>query len=279
MPVNKDQFAHSKSSKGADTFLGLVQAGATQAIKAGELCVFNKTTGYFVPASAVADAQSYPMALSAEEQKASGRSELTGSRYMRFYSLSPDDVFEFELAAARSVAPGDPFTLTASDSQTLTYGAGTFAVAIAVTDDHYPQEEDTTIRSQSFARVTFNPACTWYGFRKSQTTRTGRKTIAITATATMLENQMYNSLILISGTTTISLPPVKSGMDAIFINIDGATQSINPDDNDLIRLDGALLDDGDSITQTTVAFTCQLITEGAAGFTCLSVPGQWTDGS
>ncbi len=277
--VNKDPFRYSTSKDGKpDIFLGLVQAGSTQAIKVGEICNWDETTGYFVPIDAVADFR-YPLVISKEEQKATGRAELTAIRYIEFYSLHPNDVFEFELAAARTLALGDPFTLTASNSQKLTYGAGAFAVAISVDFGNYPQEEDTTIRSQSFARVTFNPSVSYHGFRLAQAARTGRKVITVGSTETIKESDMYNSLILIAGTTTITVPAVKPGMDPIFINTDGATQSINPDDADKIRLDGALLDNGDSITQTTIGFTCQLVTEGADGFTCISVPGQWTDGS
>jgi len=280
MAVNKDQFAYSKSAKGPDMFKGLVQAGSTQAIKAGELCVFNKTTGYWVPASAVADGQQYSLALSAEEQKASGRGELTAIRYMSFYSLSPDDVFEMELAAARSLVVGDSFTLTASDSQKLTYGAGVYAVAINVGDDHYPQEDDTTIRNQSFARVTFNQSCTWYGFRKAQETRTGRKVITLTTSTTLVENQMYNSLIIIAGAITVTLPAVKSGMDALFISDAAETSSIDPNSADTIRLTGALLSAGNKLTNNSAAGdSVHLITESTDGFTAMIIQGAWTDGS
>jgi len=279
MAVNKFQFCHTKSVNGPDMFLGLVQAGATQAIKAGELCVFNETTNYWVPVDAVADAYSYSLALSAEEQKSTGRGELTGSRYMKFYSLSPDDVFEFELAAAQSLVIGDPFTLTASDSQKLTAGAGALAVAINVGDDHYPQEEDTTIRNQSYARVTFNPACTWWGFRKSQIVRPGRKVIS-TGTATLLENQMYNTLIIITSAATITLPAVKPGMDVIFLSDNAEASNVDPNSADQIRLKGALLTAGNKLTNNSAAGdSVQLITESADGFCATILYGNWTDGS
>lgn len=277
--VNKDPFCYSRGKDGLPVvFKGLVQAGSTAAIKVGEICTWDETTGYFIPVNAVADHR-YVLAIAKEEQKASGRAELVNSRYIDFYALHPDDIFEFPLAAAQALALGDPFTLTASDSQKLTAAAGAFAVAVNVDDNHYPQEEDTTIRNQSYARVSFNPAVTWWGLRMSQVVRTGRRVIAVGSTETLKESDMYNTLILIAGTTVITLPAVKPGMDAIFINTDGADQNINPNDNDKIRLDGALLDNGDSIAQTTVGYTCRLITEGADGFCCLSVPGQWTDAS
>jgi hypothetical protein len=278
--VNKDPFCYSRSKDGKPLrFKGLVQAGSTQAIKVGEICTWDETTGYFVPVDAVADHR-YMLAIAAEEQKASGRAELVNARYIDFYALHPDDVFEFAIDAARSLALGDPFTLTASDSQKLTYGAGAFAVAICVDDNHYPQEEDTTIRDQSYARVSFNPAVTWWGLRMSQLVRTGRRVISVADSETLKESDMYNTLILLSGDNKIiTLPAVKPGMDAIFINTDGNTQTINPQDADKIRLDGELLDNGDAISQTTVGYQCRLITESADGFCCLSVPGQWTDAS
>jgi len=277
--VNRDPFVYSNRKDGkAHMFKGLVQAGSTQAIKRGELCTWNETTGYFIPIDAIADHR-YPLAIAAEEQKASGRHELVASRYILFYSLHPEDVFEFPIAAAASVAVGDPYTMTATTTQTLTASTGAFAVATVVGWDHYPQEEDTSIRSQSYARFSFNPCCTYWGFRFSKLVNPGRRVVTIAATGTLLESDMYNTLVTLAGTSTVTLPAVKPGMDAIFVNIDGATQCLDPNAVDLIRLDGALLDVGDKITQSTIGFSCRLITEGADGFTCLAPVGEWTDGS
>lgn len=276
MATNKDPFVYSRNKDGKPVmFKGLVQAGSTQAIKRGELCTWNETTGYFIPVNAVADHR-YWLAIAAEEQKASGRHELTAIRYIDFYALHPNDIFEFALAAAAAIAYGDPYTLTAADSQKLTAAAGAFAVAISVGDGNYPQEEDTTLRNQSYGRFSFNPAVTWWGNRMSQEVRGGRKVIAVAATATLKESDMYNSLILMSGDSTITLPAVKPGMDVIFINTDGLTQAITPNASDKIRLDGALLADAAALDQTTIGFWCQLLTESADGFVCLSTPGQFT---
>ena len=276
--VNKDPFVYSRSKDGKpDVFLGLVQAGSDKAIKVGEICTWNETTGYFIPVNAVADFR-YPLAIAKEEQKATGRAELTAIRYIEFYSLNPEDVFEFPLAAAQTLALGDPFTLTASDSQKLTAGAGAFAVAISVDYGNYPQEEDTTIRSQSYARVTFNPAVSYWGFRLSQSARTGRRVVAVASTSEILEADMYNTIIYITGGTVVTIPAVKPGMDAIFINGDGGTQEIDPADDDQIMVEGAFITAGNSITQTTVGFWCNLITYSADGFISLcGAAGQWTD--
>ena len=279
MAVNKDPFVYSNRKDGkAHMFKGLVQAGSTQAIKRGEICTWNETTGYFIPIDAVADFR-YPLAIAAEEQKASGRHELVAARYIKFYSLHPEDVFEFEIVTAAGVAVGDPYTLTATTTQKLTAAAGAFCVANVVGDSHYPQEEDTTIRNQSYARFSFNPCVSYWGFRFSKLAggNGGRKVLTISSAETLLEGDMYNTLILITGGITVGLPAVKPGMDAIFININGDTQHIDPNAADVIRLDGAQLTAGYAITQTTVGFSCQLLTESADGFVCISVAGQWTD--
>jgi len=158
MAVNKDPFIRSLSADGkAHVFRGLVQAGSTQAIKRGEICCFNKTAGYWEPVALEADFI-YALAIAKEEQKAAD-----GSRYIEFYSLHPNDQFEFEIDAARSLALGDRFVLTASYSQILTYSASKQPVARCVDDGHYPQEEDTTIRNRSYAIVSFMPYVSAWG--------------------------------------------------------------------------------------------------------------------
>ena len=156
--VNMHPFSWSRSKDNQPhKFRGLVQAGGTQAIKRGEIICFNKTAGYWIPVSAVND-YIYALAISAEEQKAAD-----SARYIEMYSLHPDDVWEFPIAAARSLALGNGFTLTASDSQKLTYSAtANGVVANQVFDGHYP-ETGTTIRNRSSAQVTFDPRFTAWG--------------------------------------------------------------------------------------------------------------------
>jgi hypothetical protein len=283
MAANKDPYRYSLDGRvKGERFLGLVQAGGTAAIKVGEICTWNETTGYFVPVDAVADHR-YPLAIAAEEQKSSaGRSGvLVASRYMEFYSLNPNDVFEFELAAAAQSALGDPYTLTASNSQKLTAAAGAFAVAINVDCGHYPQETDTTIRNQSYARVTFNPAVSWWGYRMSQVVRPGRRVIALSDDGTLAENDMYNTLVTQSGTAkTITLPAVKPGMDVIIVCLVAQALHVDPDDADQIRLDGSQLTAGNKLSSASGAGDMvHLITESADGFIVINRQGVWTDGS
>lgn len=157
MAVNKDPFIRSRSKDGLPAMCyEAVQAGSTQAIKIGEICCFNETAGYMVPVDAAADFI-YTLAIAAEEQKAAD-----SARYIKFYALAPEDEFEFELDAARSLALGNRFILTASNSQKLTYSATAYPVARCVGFGHYP-ETGTTIRNRSYAEVAFNPRCTYYG--------------------------------------------------------------------------------------------------------------------
>lgn len=277
--VNKPAFRYSKSKDGnADTFKGLVQAGADQAIKVGELCYWNGT--YWTPVTAVAHSR-YMLAISNEEQKATGRAELTAIRYIDFYSLHPDDVFEFAIDAARALALGDTFTLTASDSQKLTYGAGDYAVAMNVSCSHYPQEEDTTIRNQSVAFVTFNPQNTFWGLKRSLDIRKGRRVISTAVDLVLKETECYGgTLILVTAAKTVTLPPVKPGMDLMVMSTGGNAVHVDPDDADLIRLEGAQLHDGDKLSSGSAAGDCvRLFAEDANGWCSIVEDGTWTDGS
>lgn len=119
-------------------FMGKVQAGSTQAIKAGELCAYNETAGYWVPVNAAADV-AYSLAISAEEQKAADV-----ARFMQFFALREGDVWEFLLSAARQVLHGD--ALIISDSQKLAYDADGLAVAHVVGDGNYPSIGTTTLQ-------------------------------------------------------------------------------------------------------------------------------------
>ena len=158
MTINKDPFVRTKNKDGLpDIFKGLVQAGSVDSIHRGAICAFNKTAGYWVEQSAVNDFI-YALAIAKEEQKAGD-----GARYIDFYSLHPDDEFEFEIDAARALALGDRFILTVSDAQKLTYSAVATPVARCVDYGHYPQEKDTTIRNQSYAVVSFMPNVSAWG--------------------------------------------------------------------------------------------------------------------
>lgn len=187
MAVNKIPFIRSRSKDGVEnTAMIKVQAGDTKAIKIGEICNYNETSGYAVPVSAVGD-EIYPLCAAAEEQKA-GMSE----RFMKFYTLDPKDVFEYLLGAARSLAIGDGFILS-SATQTLTYSTVGQLVAFQVDTDHYP-EVGTTIRNRSYARVTFDPRFTYWGL--IQTREGWGKTKYTTQTAALTLSVFMSGLII-----------------------------------------------------------------------------------
>lgn len=200
MATNLYPFSHNLD--GADKpliIMGLVQAGSSQAIKAGELCVYNETASNWVPVDAVADYK-YSLAFAAEEQKASDL-----ARYMQFYAIREHDVWEMALAAARSCVYGDALTLTASDSQKLTYDADGFPVATYIGRGNYP-EVGTTIGSLSYAQVIFNPEVS-YLYRWVKLRPTSRVYDLTSATTLTAE---HNGAIITnksaSGSVTVTAP-------------------------------------------------------------------------
>lgn len=193
MPSNMNPFIKSFSNDGkAAMFYGLVKAGSTQAIKMGEIVVRDKTyAGYFSPYATTTLDYIYPMAITAEEQ-ASGDSE----RYILMYALSPMDVFEYPINAARSLALGDNFVVTSSNSQQLTYDADGHPICSQALYGHYPQETDTTIRNMSYAQVSFNPGFTVWGLLMGAKTGRGtRKVVNSTSALTLYE---YHDGIIIT---------------------------------------------------------------------------------
>jgi hypothetical protein len=160
MPTNMNPFAYTSRKDGKPAmFKGLVKAGSTQAIKMGEIVCLSKTyAGYFSPYATITLDYIYPLAITAEEQKSTD-----SERYISMYALAPGDAFEFPIDAARSLALGNNFVITTSNSQQLTYDADGNTIATQVDSGHYPQQTDTTVRNRSDATVEFNPAFTYYG--------------------------------------------------------------------------------------------------------------------
>jgi len=196
--TNRDPFLYSKSKDGnPDVTLGKVQAGSDQEIKIGEICAYNKTSGYFEPVSAVNDFI-YALAIAKQEQKSGD-----AIRYIEFYTLSPEDVFEFEIASARSLGVGDRFILTASNSQKLTYSATGFPVARQFSHGTIPTS-GTTVPSSGYASVTFNPACTYWGLIKTGVAW-GTEKFVTSASALTLYPEMSGLTIFNTGAEAASI--------------------------------------------------------------------------
>lgn len=119
---------------GAGMCLGKFQAGATQAIKAGEL--LELSGGNFIPLDAD-QAMTSIIAVAAEEIKSGDR-----AGYYMIFCPRPGDVFEYALAAAANPAIGD--SLYWSSSEVVTVTAGTNILGYVATQDHYPHKQGHT---------------------------------------------------------------------------------------------------------------------------------------
>jgi len=260
MAVNKDPFVRSLNKDGLPVvFRGKVQAGVTQAIKRGEICAYNKTAGYFIPVSAVNDFI-YALAIAKEEQKADDL-----ARYIEFYALAPNDQFEFELDAARALALGDTFLLTASYSQILTYSATGYPVARCVDDGHYPQKTDTTIRNRGHAVVSFNPAVTYWGL-VLQGSFWGVEKVVATAAALTLYAEMSGLLIKNTGAQGAlqHLLPASAPAGTRFRTFNTVAQAhgFSPNSADSIWAKGADNTNDKDVSMDAIADSLEVIADG-----------------
>jgi hypothetical protein len=196
MAENKSPWIRNLSGAPMLIFPGKVQAGSTQAIKKGEICTYDETTGYFIPADAVADRQ-YSLAIANEEQKAADL-----ERYMGFIALRPDDVFEFVLDASAQIALGDGLELTASNSQKLTRDIDGDAVAFSVAIDNYP-EAGTTMLYRTYGQVIFNPV---YSYWMQRVLKNRLYKVIPCAASRTLKIEDCGAVVITSDTVTITLP-------------------------------------------------------------------------
>ncbi len=272
MAENLSPFVRNKYGAKETIFLGRVQAGSAQTVKRGEICCFNKTAGYWTPVSAVADGERYLLAISNEEQKTADP-----ERYMEFVAPKPGDEFEFEMAAARAVAQGDGFTLTAGNSQKITYSAADFAVFTAVGDDNYPQV-GTTLSVKSKAVVEMNPLCSFWQALQGNLQRA--KMQEITASRTLTYEESGSVIFVATDALVITLPATKQGIEYTFVNsgADGNNIiAIDPADDDAIFYITGV--DGKKLLNTKATAVrgdmVTLIGDGNAGWWVKAVKGTW----
>lgn len=121
-------------AQGPLIMLGKFQAGSTQAIKRGELLELTADTNTrWVPLDSDF-AMAGNVAIAHEEIKAGDR-----AGYYEIIVPRPDDVFEFQLAAAGDPLLGAP--LYFSTSEVLTETPGTNIVGRVANQAHYPQKQ------------------------------------------------------------------------------------------------------------------------------------------
>ena len=162
MAVNKAAYVGSIfGAPGPFKFPGKFQAGATQAIKAGE--ILELSGGNWIPLDAD-QSMSGIIAVAACEIKAG---DLAG--YHDIIVPRPGDIFEFALATAAAPAVGA--SLYWSDSQTLTT-SGSNVIATVADETLLPEQgfqsvspsfdAGTTIRTRSQVRCMFKAAASYY---------------------------------------------------------------------------------------------------------------------
>jgi hypothetical protein len=231
---------------------GQVQAGSTQAIKAGEICTFDETSGVFVPLDAVADRQ-YSLAIAAQEQKATDL-----ARYIDFIMPREGDVFEFTASAAAQVALGDALIPVASQSQQLTRDVDGNFIAVSVGVDNYPQT-GTTLRSMSYFQAMIHPSFSYLYQNVLQrnvlcrVNLTADYTIKVGDCGKVFTNSGASGGVTITGPTNIV--PVGFYFDMVCETADGFVFDPKPDEAAVIIAGGAqtagnyasITDEGDFI--------------------------------
>jgi hypothetical protein len=98
------------------------------------------------------------------------------------------------------------------------------------------------------------------------------------SSAEMTTAGVYGAFYVASGAGTWNLPAVASGMNICIYSTTAAAIVVNPDDGDVITLNGTALSAGDSITSASGAgdFICLMGVSDSSWLT-LGRSGTWTD--
>lgn len=103
--------------------------------------------------------------------------------------------------------------------------------------------------------------------------------ITISASGTLTAAQCKGQVALVTAAATPKLPPVAAGSSLLVYSTGANIISVDPDDADRIRLDGAALTDGHKITSPGAAGDfVMLYADGTDGWTVIGRSGTWTDG-
>lgn len=189
---------------------GKVQGGSTQAIKSGELCTFDETSGYWQPISAAADIK-WNLGFSEGEIDSDNA---PAARYAMFIVPRPGDVFEIPLAAAAAVEIGHNYEPTGTDSQTATLDADGEPVLCQVGHSNYPEvmpKGGTTVASIANGFFTVNKAYSYYRMMVRDE-GSHMKVLAVTAAVTLLKEW---SGMLVHNTGATGAVQVELPQDAV----------------------------------------------------------------
>lgn len=265
--VNKSPWIRNLVGAPVLLFPGKVQAGSTQAIKKGEICTYDETSGYFIPLDAVADAR-YSLAIANEEQKAADL-----ERYMEFIALRPEDVFEFVLDASAQIVLGDGLEPTASDSQKLTRDVDGNAVAFYVGTDNYPQS-GTTMLYRSYGQVIFNPV---HSYWMQRVLKNNLKKVITTAASITLKVEDCGAVVLVTDAATITLPSgtVPIGWNVKLVDCADVVMTVDPkpDTAGIIIKGSAPHTAGNTISVTDAGDFMELLWDGTNWVAVNSISG------
>lgn len=166
MAVNQDPFLYNLITGDTNPLIvpGLFQAGATQAVKRGEILEFTyNTNAAWGPWDSDADITT-GIAVAACEIKDGDR-----AGYYDIIVPRPGDVFQFDIDTAAGTTMGT--SLYYSSSQEFS-ASGSHIMAYAVGHHHYPMQghaaddasgdAGTTVRSISYVDVVFKKTRSWF---------------------------------------------------------------------------------------------------------------------
>lgn len=265
--VNRSPWIRNLSGAPVLIFPGKVQAGSTQAIKKGEICTYDETSGYFIPLDAVADCR-YSLAIANQEQKADNL-----ERYMEFIALRPDDVFEFVLDASAQIALGDGLKPTASDSQKLTRDVDGNAIAFSVAIDNYP-EVGTAMLYRTYGQVSFNPV---HSYWMQRVLKNSLKKVITTAASITLKVEDCGAVVLVTDTATITLPSgtVPIGWNVKLVDCADVVMTVDPkpDTAGIIIKGSAPHTAGNTISVTDAGDFMELMWDGTNWVAVNSISG------
>lgn len=101
--------------------------------------------------------------------------------------------------------------------------------------------------------------------------------ISKAADAVLSTTQVKGTLVLVTATATITLPPVVVGATVTIYSTTAAAVMVDPDANDRIVLDGVAGGNGKKVTSASGAGDfVTLIGESADGWTVIGRSGTWT---
>lgn len=107
------------------------------------------------------------------------------------------------------------------------------------------------------------------------------QTLTFASSDTLTASQCNGQVVYVTSAATLTLPPVAEGMSVAIFTIGNVAVSIDPNASDRIWLDGAALDDGDKIDNSSTAGDIAVLTYYSADgwhATTYSSTGGWTDG-